>query len=126
MRSLLPPILILSALTVFAFCNSLLVADCTERCITPLDDASAFANAENWAAAKSALSDSFAHWQRWRSYLRITASHDIVDAADSMYLRAFAFAETRERSEFRAESAGLRSRLCHLAEIESFHPEIIF
>ena len=48
------------------------------------------------------------------------ASHDAVNSAEAMYLRAMAFAKSEEDSEFRAELADLRAQLRLLAEMEKF------
>ena len=125
MRSILPPILLLAALCLLALGNARIVSDVTDRCVLPLDEAAALADSGNWPGAREALSRSEAQWQRWRSYLRITATHTMVDAVDSMYHRSRAFGETEELTEFRAEAAGLRAQLLHMAETEGFHLENI-
>lgn len=125
MRSTLPPILLLALLAGFAFWNARAVSGFTERWLTQLDQAAAQADAADWTSARETLSSSYTDWQSHCGYLRITANHSTVNAAESMYCRALAFAETEELTEFRAEVAGLRSQLLLMAETERFHPENI-
>lgn len=126
MRTILPPIAMLVLLAGAAAWNARTIDEYTAQCISGIDDAIRFAAEEDWPAVRTALSDSQTHWQNCSSYLRITVTHSIVDAADSMYCRALAFAETEELMEFQAETAGLRFQLLRLAENERFRPENIF
>ena len=126
MRAMLPPITLLLLLTGFAVWNATTIAEYTDCCISGIDDAARFAAAEEWPSAKTALSASYIHWQSFRRHLRITVTHSMVDAADSMYCRALAFAETEELTEFCAETAALRVQLLLLAETEHFLLENIF
>ena len=126
MRAFITPVAILILLTGGSVWHAHAIGEYTENCITGIDDAIRFSTAENWPAVKAALALSHTHWEKHRSYLRITVSHSTVDAADSMYSRAKAFAETEEITEFRAEIAGLRALLLQLAESESLLLENIF
>lgn len=119
MRVFITPVAILILLAGGSVWHAHAIGEYTENCITGIDDAIRFSTAENWPAVRAALALSHTHWEKHRSYLRITVSHSTVDAADSMYSRAKAFAETEEITEFRAETAGLRALLLQLAETES-------
>ena len=119
MRAFITPVAILILVIGGSVWHAHAIGAYTENCITGIDDAIRFSTAENWPAVKAALALSHTHWEKHRSYLRITVSHSTVDAADSMYSRAMAFAETEEITEFRAETAGLRMLLLQLAETES-------
>ena len=119
MRAFIPPLVLLMLLAGFSVWHANTVTACTESCVTGIDDAIRFSEEENWPAARAALTVSHMQWEKRRRYLRITVAHSIVDAADSMYSRAQAFAETEEVTEFRAETAGLRVQLLQLAETES-------
>ena len=119
MRAFIPPLVLLMLLAGFSVWHANTVTACTESCVTGIDDAIRFSEEENWPAARAALTVSHTQWEKHRRYLRITVAHSIVDAADSMYSRAQAFAETEEVTEFRAETAGLRVQLLQLAETES-------
>ncbi len=126
MRTAIPPIALLILLTGFAVWNAGIIDEYTAQCISGLDEAAHFADTEDWSAVRASLSTSQAHWQSCRSYLRITVTHSMVDAADSMYCRALSFAETEDLVEFQAETAELRTQLLHLAENERFHLGNIF
>ena len=126
MRTLLLPTALLLLLIGFTAWNASTIDKYTGQCISGVDEAIRFSETEDWPSVRAALSASYAHWQSCRSYLRITVTHSMVDAADSMYCRALAFAETEELMEFRAEAAGLRVQLLHLAENEHFRLENIF
>lgn len=126
MRAIIPPTALLLLLIGFAVWNAKTIEKYTDQCISGVDDAIRFAGSEDWPSVRTALSASHAHWQDCRSYLRVTITHSMVDAADSMYCRALSFAETEELMEFQAETAGLRIHLLHLAETEHFRLENIF
>lgn len=126
MRALIPPVTILLLLTGFALWNAHIIENSMNLCITEAVNASQSAYAEDWPTAQKALSDSHSHWQACRSYLCITIDHSVIDAADSMYVRAMAFAATEEITEFQAETAGLCAHLLQLVEREHFHPKNIF
>ena len=119
MRAFITPVAILILLAGGSVWHSNAIGEYTENCITGIDDAIRFSAEENWPAVRAALTISRTHWEKHRSYLRITIAHSTVDAADSMYSRAKAFAETEEITEFRAETAGLRMLLLQLVETES-------
>ena len=119
MRAFIPPVAVLFLLAGCSVWHSRAIGEYTETCMIGIDDAIRFSSEENWPAARAALTLSHAHWEKHRRYLRITVAHSTVDAADSMYSRAEAFAETEEITEFRAETAGLRTLLIQLAESES-------
>ena len=120
MRSAIPPIALLLFLAGFTLWNAYDIQVHTDRCIADIDEAIRAADLNDWSAAEESLTASYRHWQSRRSYLRATIAHSMVDAADSMYCRAIAFAQTKELTEFRAETAGLRIHLLHMAESERF------
>ena len=126
MRAILTPVVLLAVLTGFAVWNTSMIENHTDQCLTSIEDAIRLADHEDWPAVRTALFTSYTHWQNGRSYLRITVTHSMVDAADSMYCRALSFAETEDLMEFQAETAGLRTQLLHLAENERFRLENIF
>ena len=126
MRSLFPPIAVLLLLTGFTFWNASVIENNMTLCISDAENACQAAYAADWSAARHSLAASHSHWQNCRSYLCITVDHSVIDAADSMYTRAMAFAATEEITEFQAETAGLRIHLLQLANRERFHPENIF
>ena len=119
-HSAIPPIALLLFLTGFALWNAYDIQTHTDICISGIDEAIRAADLNDWSAAEESLAASYLHWQSRRNHLRVTVAHSIVDAADSMYCRAIAFAQTEELTEFRAETAGLRIHLLHLAESERF------
>ena len=119
-HSAIPPIALLLFLTGFALWNAYDIQTHTDICISGIDEAIRAADLNDWSAAEESLVASYLHWQSRRSHLRTTIAHNMVDAADSMYCRAIAFAQTKELTEFRAETAGLRIHLLHMAESERF------
>ena len=123
MRFLLPPLLLLVLLTGSALYHAHAVEQLTEAWISSLENAADSALRDDWDNAAEQLSACYADWQSRQTYLRITISHATVDAVDSMYCRAMAFAETEEPSEFHAELAGLRTQLRLLADAEQLHAE---
>lgn len=125
MRFLLPPLLLLVLLTGGALYHAHAVSQLTEAWVSSLEASADSALRNDWDSAATQLSACYADWQGRRTYLRITISHASVDAVDSMYCRAMAFAETQEVSEFHAELAGLRAQLRLLADAERLHAENI-
>ena len=119
MRAFIPPVAVLILLAGCSVWHAHAIGEYTDSCIIGIDDSIRFSSEENWSAARAALTLSHAQWEQHRSYLRMTVAHSTVDAADSMYSRALAFAEAEEITEFRAETAGLRTLLRQLAETES-------
>ena len=71
-------------------------------------------------AAAAAIRAGYAGWSERQTYLHIVTNHDAVDAAEAMYHRCLAFAESEEASELRAELAELQDQLRLLAEMEEF------
>ena len=126
MRSAIPPIALLLFLSGLALWNAYDIQTHTDACVAGIDEAVRAADIEDWPAAEEALAASYLYWQSRRDHLRTTVSHGVIDAADSMYCRAIAFAKTEELTEFRAETAGLRIHLLHLAENERFLSGNIF
>lgn len=120
MKSFLPPVLLLALLLGASTLNCQTMESDTARWRGQLQQVQLLADAENWPAARSALSDSYADWSGRQTYLHIVAQHDAVDGAEAMYRRACAFAEEEESSEFRAEIADLTDQLRLLAEMEQF------
>ena len=80
-----------------------------------------FVQAEEWDQAEAVLKESYADWSAHQTYLHIISTHDEINAAESMYHRALAFAAAREPSELQAEVAGLQTQLKFLSEIERFN-----
>ena len=103
---LMPPAL-LAVILAFCLCDSAAMTGHTDRWRAQLAQAEALAQAEDFSGAAALLADSYRDWSRHQTYLHIVTEHDAVEVAESMYLRAAAFAHTQELSEFRAETAGL-------------------
>lgn len=120
MKAWLTPCLILAAILAACALNCRAMARETARWRAQLDAAEQLAIAEDWDAAKAALSDSYDDWSARQTWLRIVAEHGAVNSADAMYRRCAAFAATEEPSEFRAEMADLKHQLHVLAEMERF------
>jgi hypothetical protein len=118
MKEFAPPLLLLAALLAFSLFTSGVTKRQTDRWLDELAQCDALAVDEDWDGAVSLLEQSYRDWCRSRLYLQITASHDTVDSAEAMYLRADAFARTEEITEFRAEVAGLRAQLRVLGEVD--------
>ena len=119
-KSLAVPLAVLGVILAFALWNSRCVTAETDHWREQLRQADILAQAGEWERAAAALSDSYGDWSARQTYLHIVAEHDAIDGAESMYLRAMAFAATEELSEFRAELADLRDQLRLLAEMEEF------
>ena len=119
-RALLPPLAVLAVILAFSLWTGSTIAADSQRWQQQLEQASALARQENWAAAAETLSSSYRDWSSRQEKLHILLRHDVIDDAEAMYRRAMAFAATREPNEFRAEIADLRSQLRLLAELEEF------
>lgn len=114
------PAAVLAAVLAFCLWNGAAMADQAARWRDQLDHAERLAEAGDWAGAAAAVEAGYADWTGRQTWLRCVASHDAVNSAEAMYLRAMAFAKSEEDSEFRAELADLRAQLRLLAEMEEF------
>ena len=119
-KGLLVPAAVLAVILAFALWNSSMITAETSRWRSQLQQADAAAQAGDWPAAVSALSNSYRDWSARQTYLHIVSEHDAVDDAEAMYRRCLAFSAAKEASEFRAEIADLRDQLRLLAEMERF------
>ena len=119
-RALLPPLGMLAILLAFSLWTGGTIRTDTLRWRQQLQQADVLAQQEDWPAAAAHLADSYRDWSHQQKKLHILLRHDAIDNAEAMYLRAMAFAATREPNEFRAELAGLCSQLRLLAELEQF------
>ena len=115
-----PPLAVLALLLAFSLWNSAAISTDTARWQAQLRQSDALAQAGDWPAAVSVLTDSYRDWTQRQGYLHIVTQHDAVDDAEAMYHRCLAFAVTQEVTEFRAELADLRDQLRLLAEMERF------
>ena len=120
MKKLLPPLGLLLTLFLLAGANGLLLSRFTARWQDQLLQAESWAIQEQWDRAANVLEESYRDWQRAQGYLHVVLAHGAVDGAEAMYHRARAFALAQEPAEFRAETAGLRTQLALLAEMEQF------
>ncbi|MCI2056076.1 MAG: DUF4363 family protein [Oscillibacter sp.] len=118
MKPLLPPILLLAVLLGFSLVNCSYMVRQTTRWDAELQEADRLAEDERWDEAGQTLSKGYRDWSSHQTYLHIVVKHEEVDGAQTMYLRANAFLQEQELSEFRAELADLRSQLQLLAEME--------
>ena len=117
-KGFLPPLAVLALLLAFSLWNSAVISTDTTRWQAQLRQSDALAQAGDWPAAVSVLTDSYRDWTQRQGYLHIVTQHDAVDDAEAMYHRCLAFAAAKEDSEFRAELADLRAQLALLAEME--------
>lgn len=120
MKSYLAPLAVLAVILTFSLWNSGNIQSETGRWREQLQQVDALAQAEDWPAAVSALTESYEDWSARQTYLHVVSPHEAVDDAEAMYRRSLAFASTRELSEFRAELSDLRDQLRLLAEMEQF------
>lgn len=119
-KGLLIPAGLLAAILVFCLWNGAVMNARTARWRAQLEEAERMAQAGDWTETAAAIRESYADWTARQTYLHIVTNHDAVDAAEAMYHRALAFAESQEDSELRAELADLRDQLRLLAEMEEF------
>lgn len=119
-RVYLPPLLLLALMLALSLWNSSRIAHETEYLRGQLAQAAAFGREQSWPEALNALETSYKDWQHPQTYLHIVMDHDVLDAAESMYHRAAAFARTEESAEFQAEIEHLRHQLTLMAEMERF------
>ena len=121
MKKLLTPLLVLAVILALSAGNSTAMAHLSARWQDQLRRADALAQQERWTEAAAAMEEGYGDWSRHQTDLHIVTEHDAVEGAESMYLRAAAFARTQELSEFRAETAGLCAQLRLLTEMERLH-----
>lgn len=112
------PIILLAAVMTLALVNRNVITRDAGRWSEEVQQADSLAQENDWAGAETALKRGYKDWKHSQTYLHIVIRHEELNNAESMYLRAEAFAKTRELSEFRAELAGLRNQLQLLAEME--------
>lgn len=126
MKLWFPPAVILAGILLFSLWDADQMQNDTDRWCTQLQLADQLAVAEDWNGALETLEDSYLDWQSRWLYLHIVSSRDVADNAESMYLRAMAFAKTEEITEFRAELSDLQNQLRVLRDMESFKLHMIF
>lgn len=114
------PAALLAGILAFCLWNSASMAHSTAQWRAQLEEAEHLAQAGDWEAAAAAIRAGYAGWSERQTYLHIVTNHDAVDAAEAMYHRCLAFAESEEASELRAELAELQDQLRLLAEMEEF------
>ena len=119
-RDMLPPVAVLTLILAFALWNSSAITEHTQRWREQLRQAEQLAQTNAWESAESVLAESYEDWSGQQVFLHIVSEHDAVDDAEAMYLRAMAFAQGHEPSEFQAEIADLQDQLRLLAEMERF------
>ena len=120
MKKLLLPLAALLSIFLLAAVNGNFIARSTERWQAQISQAEAWAVQTQWDKAITILEASYRDWESAQGFLHIVLEHDAVDNAEAMYHRAIAFALAEEPSEFRAETAHLRTQLHLLAEMEKF------
>lgn len=76
---------------------------------------------EDWLLAQNLLAQSHQHWDRQQPLLCAVASHTYLGEIEAMYLRAMAFCQTQEPTEFRAELADLHHQLQVLGDMEQLN-----
>lgn len=113
------PLGILCLLALVASWNSALIYNQTQTLQTQIEAVDEFAEVEDWDNAQAALEASHDQWDGVTSYLSVMSNHTTVDAIEGMYLRAMAFCQTHEPTEFRAELADLHHALQVLQNWES-------
>lgn len=126
MKLWFPPAVILAGILLFSLWDADQMQNDTDRWCTQLQLADQLAVAEDWNGALETLEDSYLDWKSRWLYLHIVSSRDVADNAESMYLRAMAFAKTEEITEFRAELSDLQNQLRVLRDMESFKLHMIF
>lgn len=112
------PLTILAALFLIALCSSSVLNQNAARWRGQLQQAAGLAQIGAWDRAEQLLEESYEDWSGRQTYLRIVSTHDAVDAAEELYVRALIQVRLREREGFLAETAGLRAQLLILADME--------
>ena len=112
------PLSVLIVIFSFSLWNSVNIQKNTARWSESLQQAVLSVQSENWTAVNTALNRSYKDWANTQTYLHIVLEHDVIDDADSMFRRAFAFSEAQDAQELQAELTDLIDQLSLLAEIE--------
>lgn len=121
MRAYIKPLAVLAATLAFALWNGAVMTGHTDRWRAQLEQADALAQAEEWSQAVEVLTDSYTDWSR-QARPTSTSLQNTMPWTTPRPCTAgrWAFAATRELTEFRAELADLRDQLRLLAEMERF------
>ena len=117
-KSLLHPIFILLVLFGFSLWNSYHIQKNAAYWSKTLQQAVSYVQSENWTSAQKALHQSYKDWSHAQTYLHIVLEQVGIAAADAMFRRPLAFAETQDTQELQAELADLIDQLNLLAETE--------
>lgn len=113
------PLGVLTVILGLSFYNATTIYRYSEALQTQIEAVDEAAQVEDWALAQEHLAQSHSQWDAVTPYLAITSNHTTVDAIEGMYLRAMAFCQTQEPTEFRAELADLHHALQVLQNWES-------
>lgn len=111
----------ISILTIIFFCallNGINMQKHTARWSESLQQAVLSVQSENFDSAKAALNSSYEDWLKMQTYLHIVLEHEVIDNAEAMYQRAFAFTTAKDSQELQAELADLIHQLTLLSEME--------
>lgn len=117
-NALIGPISVLVLIVSFALWNNFTIQKNTARWSESLQQAVLSVQSENWSSAEAALNHSYEDWLNTQTYLHIVLEHDVIDDANAMFRRAFAFAASQDAQELQAELADLMDQLNLLAEME--------
>ncbi|WP_409968583.1 DUF4363 family protein [Bengtsoniella intestinalis] len=120
------PLGVLVAMTVLAVVNSQTIYRQTSALQLQIQAVDEAVQADNWALAEDSLAQSHGQWDAITPYLGLVSNHTTIDNIEGMYLRAMAFCQTQEPTEFRAEIADLHHALQVLQSWESPSLENLF
>lgn len=113
------PLGMLLTLLILAMVNSQTIYHQTNTLQLQIQAVDEAAQVEDWALAEDCLASSHGQWDTLTPYLGLVSNHTTVDDIEGMYLRAMAFCQTQEPTEFRAELADLHHALQVLQNWES-------
>lgn len=117
-KALIGPISVLVLIFSFALWNNFNIQKNTARWSESLQQAVLSVQSENWTSAEAELNRSYEDWLNTQTYLHIVLEHDVIDDANAMFRRAFAFTASQDTQELQAELADLMDQLNLLAEME--------
>ena len=118
MRSFRIPIFILLLTLLLCLFAGSSVACCTDEWTLQLQAAEDLVSREQWAAARSSLSDLYDRWQARQEWLHMVIAHQELDETEALLHRCMALCRQQEASDLLADMAELRTQFTLLAEMQ--------
>lgn len=109
------PLTVLAAIAALSLWNGHAVSDRAARWERELALVESAVRQEDWGAARSALTESYADWGAAQRWLQMVARHDAEDDAEALYRRCLLLCQEEDRTGAMEGLTELRSRIGALA-----------